>query len=82
MSFIDLFPFLTDMYEIIWEENLWEVWLHDPMKEKSFNEFKEEAIKNRKRKKTVQEQIQEAKEAERIVNNAFKKKGGRINGNE
>lgn len=73
MHIVDLVPFLSTMYEEMWEENLWEVWLSNPMQEKSWADFKKDAIEKRKRSKSVEEQIIEAKQAEQMVMRAFKK---------
>lgn len=73
MKLVDLVPFLSNMYEELWEENLWEVWLSNPMQEKTWVDFKKEAIDKRKRSKTAEEQIMEARRAEKKVIQAFKK---------
>lgn len=73
MKLVDLVPFLSNMYEELWEENLWEVWLSNPMQEKTWSDFKKEALDKRKRSKTMEEQIIEARRAEMKVIKAFKK---------
>ena len=73
MKLVDLVPFLSNMYEELWEENLWEVWLSNPMQEKTWADFKKEAIDKRKRTKSKEEQIIEARRAEMKVIKAFKK---------
>lgn len=73
MKLVDLVPFLSNMYEELWEENLWEVWLSNPMQEKTWVDFKKEAMDKRKRSKSREEQIVEARRAEMKVIKAFKK---------
>lgn len=73
MKLVDLVPFLSNMYEELWEENLWEVWLSNPMQEKTWADFKKEAVDKRKRTKSKEEQIAEARRAEMKVIQAFKK---------
>lgn len=73
MKLVDLVPFLSNMYEELWEENLWEVWLANPMQEKTWSDFKKDAMEKRKRTKSKQEQIVEARRAEMKVIKAFKK---------
>lgn len=75
MPFENLLPFISNMYEEMWEENLWEVWISNPFQDKGFDEFRKEAIANRNNAKSAEQKIAEAKEAERLVMQAFRKGG-------
>lgn len=61
------------MYKKKWEEQLWEIWLHDPMKEMPFNEFLEKQRMNLERYKSKEQHDSDAKRAEKELESMFGK---------
>lgn len=79
MSFNNLSDFLGVMYEEIHDERVWDMWVNDPMKEKSYEERLKES-RAKQREKSTEEKIEEAKQTESYILGKFRSKGGKIDG--
>lgn len=62
-----LADFIFNLFEEVQEEQLWDIWLHQPYKEESFEEWKKKNTEQTKRTQSISEE-----EEERIVKEATK----------
>lgn len=77
IKFRDLPDFLLTMYEEIREEKLWEIYLSNPLRDQSFEEWKKIAIGDGRTKKEIEtEALEAADKALSLLNNV----GGDVNG--
>lgn len=77
IKFRDLPEFLATMYAEIQEEKLWEIYLSNPLREQSFDEWKKAAVGDGRTKQEIEtEAIEAAGKALSLLNNL----GGDVNG--
>lgn len=60
LTFDDTIPFLLNLYNEVQEEKLWTIYLSNPYREQSFNEFKNSLVGSGKSKEEIEKEAQHA----------------------